>query len=657
MKRFLILFIFLVSAAVVEAQWSENPIEKRVCSHAKSIASKAIFSPEYNWQSLYLFDYDVSSYIIDIEVSDTTTYVGGSATINCIAIVPIDTFAFELISEYIIDQILINGIEYSNYFLESDNVLVPIAEVLEGVAISAQISYHGKPSSTGFFSGVTNDSSTYWQKSVTWTLSEPFAAKYWFPVKQVLQDKADSAWIFLTTASANMVGSEGLLTDVVDLGNGKLRYEWKTKYPIDYYLLSFAVAEYQDYSVYAHPAEMKDDSLLIQNFIYDSPGNLEDKKDQIDKTVEIIELYSDLFTLYPFHEEKYGHCQTQLGGGMEHQTMSTMGNFTFHLIAHELGHMWFGDNVTCATWSDIWINEGFATYSDYLANEFINGWEVGKEFMIRTQNNAMSIPDGSIYIPEDEIYPGNEWRIFSGKLSYDKGAAIIHMLRHEIQNDDLFFDVLKSFQTNYGGGTATGEDFKETAENITGLNFNQFFEQWYYGQGFPQYNFKYWTDDQNTFFLSSTQTTSSLHTVFYNMLLDFRLHFIDGSDTLVQFRQTDNLNVFSMEFDQRVINVEVDPEQWTLEETLNISNIEEIVLLPMYFTIGPNPVKNKLNVYFLNADSAEHNITIYNLAGQQVFSNKTSDIHFEVNTFAFRSGVYFISVSNGNDVITKKFVK
>jgi len=68
--------------------------------------------------------------------------------------------------------------------------------------------------------------------------------------------------------------------------------------------------------------------------------------------------------------------------------MSTMGNFTFHLIAHELGHMWFGDNVTCATWSDIWINEGFATYSDYLANEFINGWEVGKEFMIRTQNNS-----------------------------------------------------------------------------------------------------------------------------------------------------------------------------------------------------------------------------------------------------------------------------
>lgn len=657
MKRFLILFIFLVLILGSEAQRNENPIRERGCSHAKSMVNKTFFNIDYNWQSPYLFDYDVSSYIIDIEISDTTTYVSGNATINCTAIVSIDTFAFELIPELIIDQLFINGMEYTSYFHDGDNVLVPIPEIYEGSLISAQIYYHGKPPSGGLFSGVTNDSSSYWQKNVTWTLSEPFAAKCWFPVKQDLQDKADSAWIFLTTESTNMAGSEGLLTNVVDLRNGKLRYEWKTNYPIDYYLLSFSVADYQDYSIYAHPAEMGGDSLLIQNYIYDSPGNLEDKIPQISKTVDIIELYSDLFTLYPFHEEKYGHCQAQLGGGMEHQTMSTMGNFSFHLIAHELGHMWFGDNVTCATWSDIWINEGFATYSDYLANEFIFGWEAGKEFMIRTQNNAMSILNGSVYIPEDEIYPGNEWRIFDGKLSYDKGAAIIHMLRHEVQNDELFFNVLQAFQTNYSGGTATGEDFKETAENITGLDFSQFFEQWYYGQGFPQYNFKYWTDDQNTFYLSSAQTTSSMHTVLFNMLLDFRLHFNDGTDTLVHFRQTDNLNVFSMGFDKKVINVEVDPEQWSLEQILNISSIEEEVLFPMYFTVGPNPVKNKLNVYFLDTDSISRSIVIYNLAGQQVFNEHTSDTYLEINTSDFRSGVYFLSVSDGNDVVTKKFIK
>ncbi len=262
-----------------------------------------------------------------------------------------------------------------------DNVLVPVNEVPAGGSISAQIYYHGSPPEGGFFSGVTTDYSSAWQKHVTWTLSEPFSAKSWFPVKQVLEDKADSVWVFLTTASTNKVGSQGLLTNVVDVGNNKVRYEWKSSYPIDYYLISFSVADYMDYSIYAHPEEMDTDSLLIQNYIYNNPENLAGKKPDLDNTAEIMELYCNLFTLYPFYKEKYGHCETQLGGGMEHQTMSTMGNFSFHLVAHELGHMWFGDNVTCATWSDIWINEGFATYTDCLAHEFILGEEAGKEFI------------------------------------------------------------------------------------------------------------------------------------------------------------------------------------------------------------------------------------------------------------------------------------
>ena len=657
MKRIATLFIFLVSAILAGAQWNEDFNIEGKCSHASTVVEKINFNPDYNWQSEYLFDYNVSSYIIDIEVSDTTTFVEGNVIINCTAIVPLDTFAFELIPEHQIDSILFNGTEYTNYYREGDNVLVPVIEVSTGASISTQIYYHGKPPSSGFFSGVTNDSSAAWQKNVTWTLSEPFSAKYWFPVKQDLQDKADSAWVFLTTSSSNMVGSQGLLTNVVELGNDKLRYEWKTKYPIDYYLISFAVADYQDYSNYAYPTEMEGDSILIQNFIYNAPGNLEIKKDPLDSTIEIMELYCDLYTLYPFYEEKYGHCETQLGGGMEHQTMSTMGNFSFHLIAHELGHMWFGDNVTCATWSDIWINEGFATYSDYLANEFIFGWEAGKAFISKAQNNAMSFPDGSIYIPLDEIYPGNEWRIFSGRLSYDKGAAIIHMLRHEIQNDDAFFDVLKSFQTNFGGSTATGEDFKEIAEDITGMDFGQFFDQWYYGQGYPLYNFKYWTDEQNTFYLSSTQSTSSVHTTMYDMLLDFRLRFTDGTDTLVQFRQTENLNVFSMAFNKKVNHVDVDPEQWTMEEVISISLVEEVPMSPLYFTLGPNPVKSKLNVYFLNTDSIPRIIDITNIGGQQIFTAETTENCFEFNASGLRSGVYFISVSNGSNTVTKKFVK
>ncbi len=231
------------------------------------------------------------------------------------------------------------------------------------------------------------------------------------------------------------------------------------------------------------------------------------------------------------------------------------------------------------------------------------------------------------------------------------------MLRHEIQNDDLFFDVLKTFQTSYGGGTATGENFKDTVEDITGMDFGQFFEQWYYGQGYPIYNFKFWTDDQNKFYLSSIQSTSSSQTTLFDMLLDFRLRFTDGSDTNVSFRQTENINVFSMNFEKRVTHVVVDPEHWTLEKVESLSGIGEIEMSPLYFIMGPNPVYNKLNIYFFISDSVSRNIRISNLAGQIIFEGETTNNIFEFNTTKLRSGVYFVSVSKDNNTITKKFLK
>ncbi len=657
MKRILIIFIFSTISLSIYAQWNinHNNYEGK-CSHATAYNNKEIFNPDYSWQSRYLFDYDVTSYIIDIEVSDTTTFVSGNAIINAKALVSIDTFAFELIPEQTIDNLLFNGELMDNYYRDGDNVIVPVTEIEAGSDIVARIYYHGQPPEGGFFSGVTNGYSPGWQKNVTWTLSEPFAAKDWFPVKQDLNDKADSVLLFFTTSASNMVGSQGLLTNIVDVGDNMKRYEWKTNYPIDYYLISFAVADYTDYSIYAHPDQMNGDSLLIQNFLYNNPANVEMKSEAIGKTKDIMELYCDLFSLYPFSDEKYGHCETQLGGGMEHQTMSTMGNFSFHLIAHELGHMWFGDNVTCATWSDIWINEGFAVYSDYLANEFILGSESARNFIIGTQEHAMSVDNGSVYIPEDQIYPGNEWRIFNGALSYDKGASIIHMLRHEIQNDEVFFDILEAFQQTFGGSTATGEDFRALAEEMSGMDFEQFFEQWYYGQGFPQYSFTYWMGVDNSFYLSSTQTTSSLHTPLYNMLLEFRLGFEDGTDTIVQFRQTENLNVFSIPVSKNVVNVKSDPNEWNLEKVMEISSTGETVDGSIFFTMGPVPARDKLNIYLLNSDKSNNRIQVRSLQGQQLYYGETTGSHLELNTSQYNSGIYFVTVDNGESMLSRKFV-
>ncbi len=656
MKRLFYFFVFMIPALGGFSQLSDHGDHELQCIHQSRAMEKGLFNPAYAWQSDYLFDYDVSFYWLDIEVSNQSVFVSGNTTINAEALVAIDTFAFELIPEQTIDSIFVDGIKYSNYTRETNNVLVPVSTIPAQSSFSAQIYYQGQPPSGGFFAGVTNAYSSAWDQEVTWTLSEPFAAADWFPVKQDLEDKADSCWVFLTTDSDLMAGSQGLLTNTVNLGNGQTRYEWKSSYPIDYYLISFAVADYLEYNTYAHPVEMGGDSILIQNFIYDSPGCLENYKGGIDVTGEMVELMSEKYILYPFHEEKYGHCLTQLGGGMEHQTMSTMGGFSFGLVAHELGHMWFGDHVTCATWSDIWINEGFATYSNHLAEEFINGWSAGVNFIVGKQNSAMGSPGGSVYIPEELIYPGNEYRIFNGRLSYNKGACIIHILRHEIQDDELFFDVMGSFQTEYAGGTATGEDFKNTAEEVTGMEFDTFFDQWYYGEGYPKYALTWYYDNGN-FHLSSSQSTSTSVTPVFEMLMDYRLEFEDGTDTIVQLFQSQNLENYVLPMPKVVVDIEVDPNDWTMEKVTSITVVVEETESPVYFTVAPNPVQEHLNLYFSNPTEGPRNINISDISGRSILNMHSSDDQLHINTSGLARGVYVVRVDDGNKKFDRRFVK
>lgn len=637
------------------SQWNEVTNIDGKCAHIPTNSPNAL-DYLYDWQSPLLDNYDAKFYWLDIEVSNTSTFVSGNVTLKAESVVALDTFAFELITPMTINKILFEGVEYTNYSRQGDNILVPVTEVPQGTLFTAQVFYEGDPGSGGFFSGLSKAYSEQYDKHVVWTLSEPFAAKEWWPVKQDLEDKIDSCWVFLTTSSTNMAGSQGLLTNVVELGDGNSRYEWKSNYPIDYYLISFAVADYMDYSIYTYPEEMNGDSILIQNFIYNDPACLANNKEEIDETADMIDLYSKLYILYPFSEEKYGHCLTQLGGGMEHQTMTTIGGFGFGLVSHELGHMWFGDNVTCATWSDIWINEGFATYSNALAEEYLHGEESGRSFMVGCQNSAMSQPGGSTYIPESEISQDDVWRIFDGRLSYRKGAAIIHTLRHEIQDDSLFFDVMGTFQTDFTGGTATGEDFKNTAEEITGMDFEQFFEQWYYGQGYPTYDIKfYMTGD--TFNLVATQTTSSSATPLFEMLMDYQLYFDDETDTLVHFMQTDNINHFELYTGKDVLGVIVDPYEWTMEKVSGVSVTLEETKLPVYFSVGPNPLKDQMNIYFLNPSNNVREISIYDIAGKLVYTSTSEQDQIKIDATQFRNGVYLVKVFDGNNEFVRRIIK
>ena len=484
--------------------------------------------------------YDVNFYFLDLNMTNTSTYLSGTVQIHAKAIVQLDSALVELYETLNISQIKVNGVAV-NFHRVSNKVKIPVnANAQESFEL--EITYAGNPPTAQTNplggSGLTAGTSNTWGNKVVWSLSEPFSAYEWFAVKQSLTDKADSCEVHITVPDTLMAGSNGVLENVVSLPNGFKRFEWKHRHPIAYYLISVSVAKYIDYSIYANPVGSSS-TILIQNFIYNNPNTLPFFLDEINETVDFMELYAQLYGPYPFDNEKYGHCMAPIGGGMEHQTMTTQGLFEKTLTSHELAHQWWGNNVTCASWCDIWLNEGFASYSEYLmlANLY-PGQQINH--MQQVHQSVMNQAGGSVWVLDSL----NEARIFSGRLTYDKGAAIIHSIRFLINNDSLFFEGLRAFQQYYADSTATGLDFKNYMANYCTTNLDAFFEQWYFGEGFPTYDVV-WNQVGNDVHLQINHTVSMPNiTPTFTNPIELRISRQAQPDTLIRFDIQSNSEPF-----------------------------------------------------------------------------------------------------------------
>jgi aminopeptidase N len=593
-------------------------------------------------------NYDVKFYWLDIEASDTTTFISGSVTILVeIAGSPSDELTFELVNDYIVDSVLEDG-EKAEFIHQDDELTVSAGKNYTiGTLVSIQVFYSGSADAADANPGIYNKSSYQLGRNVTYTISEPYYSKKWFPCKQVITDKADSVYVFVTTESGLKAGSNGILTSTVALPGNKVRHEWKSRYPIAYYLISIAVADYYDYSFYMD-INGSEDSLLIQNYIYNTPGFLEENRITIDKTEDLINLFSDKYGPYPFREEKYGHCIAPMGGGMEHQTMTTLGFFSFELVAHELAHQWFGDNVTCATWQDIWINEGFASYSEYIANEYLISPDKAKLWMYDAHEYVKIEPGGAIYIPASDI--GNHRRIFDNRLSYKKGASIIHMIRHELQNDSLFFEVLREFQSFFSDSVATGLDFKMVLEEKTGRDFTDFFDQWYFGEGFPMLSVS-WNYANDTLTINTFQTTSSAVTPLFNALVEYRISSALG-DTSVFIRQQSNYEQYKININRKVTDLKADPDRWLLMDI----NVRDHVDQENRYVITPNPVRSKLMIEF-KSPVEEYRIYITDTSGRIIENFKSNSQYYLLDVNSLSKGLYFIMIKENGNFYSSKFIK
>lgn len=510
--------------------------------------------------------YDVKYYKLDLTVNHTTQSISGNVTCQAEIVLPgVTEIYYDLTNPLIVDSVLVNG-NVTTFTRGSNKLNIALNSTLNaGDNFTTVVYYHGTPGSSGFGSF---EFSSQGGNPAIWTLSEPYGAKDWWPVKDTPADKADSADFWITVSTSLIPASNGKLMEVVDNGNGTHTYKWKSSYPIAQYLLSMAITNYAQYTNYYRYSPT--DSMPINHFLY--PGSLNSNIAQLNKTPGMIEIYADRFGEYPFINEKYGHAQFGWGGGMEHQTISSMGGFSNMLIAHELAHMWFGDKITCKDWHHIWLNEGFATYGECIINEAWYG-KAGYDSYIANEMASAKNAVGSIWVQDIS----QVWEIFNGSRSYAKGAVVLHMLRG-IVGDSVFFNILQSYAAdpNVAYGVAVTEDFQAVAESVSGLDLDYFFQQWIYGENYPKYHSWYSKSliSGNTWNLSLliTQDANS-NPSFFTMPIQIKLTRAIGDTIITVFNNSANQH-YNIAIEGEPLSMVFDPGNWILKSHSTIVPVE-----------------------------------------------------------------------------------
>ncbi len=638
-----LLLIFLITITFLKTAFAQQPdpdfLVKTARNESRNFLQKKAFKENQNYGL-----YDLVYQRMEWQVDPAVRYIKGNVTSYFKSkTIDFSEIVFDLQEDMTVDSIISNT-KKINFRSEQNKLIIPLENNLqENQMDSVTVYYQGIPSESGFGSFATE---THAGTPVMWTLSEPYGAMEWWPCKQSLSDKIDSIDVIVTCPEMYKTASNGIL--VSDTVKGFSReMHWKHRYPIATYLVAIAVTNYATYSDFL---EMNDGRKIeILNYVY--PENLAKAKEETPRTLEIMQLYNQIIGEYPFAREKYGHAQFGWGGGMEHQTMSFMFSFGFELVAHELAHQWFGDCITLASWHDIWLNEGFATYMTGLAYENLlndNWWPVWKKVNLEL---IKSVPNGSVYVQDTT----NVSRIFSSRLSYSKGAYLLHMLRWVLGDED-FFNGLRSYfkDPEVSFAFAQNKNLISHMESAGDTSLTEFFNDWYYGEGYPVYSLRYSQTSTNNINLLLSQTTSHPSVDFFEMPVHVRMYNSGITDS-IDFRliNTKNNQEFQVNPGFEVAKVKIDPDNWL------IADVDETVKTPLLETeddivVFPNPFHNNFSVY-IPAGQKLLSAALYNIQGNKVaeFNNNLT----EINTTDLPKGIYFIKINTSKDEFEKKIIK
>ncbi|MBY0551283.1 MAG: HEAT repeat domain-containing protein [Candidatus Obscuribacterales bacterium] len=416
-----------------------------------------------------------------------------------------------------------------------------------------------------------------------WTQGQDEDAQFWFPVP--LADYPNhkmTSEILVTVPERFTALSNGrMVLETADAAAGTKTFHWLHDKPHVSYLITLVIGEF---------AKIEESYKGLPVICYVHPNQLAEGKDYARGTADLVALYSRLYGIeYPWNGS-YSQVLVQdfIFGGMENTTLSTITDrilspdpdyrkFQIRLNGHELCHQWWGDLVTCRDWSHAWLNEGGATYGEVEAMEHVYG-KKERDYYVKGLADT--------YFAEDRRYRRpivtNVYRepidLFDRHL-YQKGGLVRHMLRY-LLGDEGYYRSLKTFLTDHSFGVADTHDLIKAIEKTTGRNLREFFDQWVFGAGFPEYKVSFIWDEKGkvaTVKVSQTQKVDEM-TGLFSMPIKFSFGLADGTTKDFTVIVSDKDHSFSFHVDSKPTMFRFDPENWVLKK-LDLTGVPKGMLI------------------------------------------------------------------------------
>ncbi|GJQ62834.1 MAG: peptidase M1 [Melioribacteraceae bacterium] len=460
-----------------------------------------------------------------------------------------ENIVFNFRDNFSIDSLKLDHVP-SAFKYEDEYLIVPFGK--ESDSFLVEVYYSGNPEASGFGSfefGEIQDG------KLIYSINEPTFASTWFPCNDRPDDKTQLE-ISITNDSNYVSASNGILMGI-ELNADRKTYHWKTDYPISTYLVTINSAPYVNFQEYYVGA----DSLLLDYYVL--PGSYEDAKRDFKVNAKALECFEELFGDYPFYGEKYGVAEFLWdAGAMEHQTLTgvsfnliTGSGFFEDFFIHEVAHHWWGNSVGPKTWKDIWLNEGFSTYSEALYYEYYNGPAALASTM---EGKKDSFEDTRLYPPDGFVF---------SRTFYDKGAWVLHMLRRET-GDDIFFDMLKTIQRDYKYSNYSTPEFISLAEKLSGRSLSNFFKQWVTdGEGIIYIDYVETHSKENEEYLTELEILQdNITDRVYSFPLDVRYIYYDNQSEDFTYNISKKIQKIVFRGKNRVKKVILDPDTWLLAE-------------------------------------------------------------------------------------------